>query len=158
MHVKGNVNVWKNKYGHQIGIVFSISVPLVIKRTASDTKRRRVKASIWFLSEIYSSNLKAIVLFMNVLVSFSKAKRKTKIKTFRTVAGCLFKAWQWVMTRRDDETFCYPAGFIALCTGTQTDSSWSRPLFPALQKLHHRKSALLHKYASEVMTNVDQSL
>jgi hypothetical protein len=38
----------------------------------------------------HSSNLKATVLFMDVFVFF-EAKRKSRMKTFRTVAGRLFK-------------------------------------------------------------------
>ena len=50
----------------------------------------------------------------------SAGKRKRKMKTFRTVVFRLFKTWQWVMTRRDDETLCYAAGFTAPCRHIET--------------------------------------
>jgi len=50
----------------------------------------------------------------------SAGKRKRKMKTFRTVVFRLFKTWQWVMTRRDDETLCYAVGFTAPCRHIET--------------------------------------
>ena len=50
----------------------------------------------------------------------SAGKRKRKMKTFRTVVFRLFKTWQWVMTRRDDETLCYAAGFTVPCRHIET--------------------------------------
>lgn len=122
-HILHQIKIWlKKNYAEQqetyilwTGVYISSLAPLVSRQTVSETKR--IQAVGFSGNSFFKSESNSFVYECFCLL---ESKKERKMKTFRTVAGRLFKTWQWVMIPGDDETFCYAAGFIALCAGTQT--------------------------------------